>query len=601
MDKSIIQQRITALRTAMAKKGLDACYIPTADYHLSEYVGDYFMFRAWLSGFTGSAGTLVVLSDEACLWTDGRYFLQAESQLTGTGIQLKKMQMPGYPTIEEYLTEKLPADAVVGVDGRTVTAETGRILTEALNNKGIHLNASVDLTAEIWTDRPALSSGKIWVYPESYTGKSVSEKLSAVREVMEKEGADAHVICTLDEIAWLFNLRGSDVDYNPVFLSYAVITQDTAVLFTNADKLDSAVTDYLKLSGVLLYPYNEIYDYVSSFTPDKSILLSPDRLNYTLYQNLIKTGANILCKTNPIPKLKAVKNKTEISNTRQAHIKDGVAMVRFMKWLKETIGNETITEASAAAHLDKLRLDTPECLDLSFPTIAGYGPHGAVIHYAVTEESDIPLEPHGLFLVDSGGHYMKGTTDITRTFALGPLTEDERTHFTLVLRCMLNLMYARFPEGVCCHNLDVLARILLWENGLDYLHGTGHGVGHLLNVHEGPNNFHWRLRSGTEPVTLEPGMITTDEPGVYIAGSHGIRLENELLCCETENTEYGKFLEFDCLTLAPLDLDAINTNLLTWEDKQRLNEYHKRVYDLLAPELDEEECAWLASYTAAII
>ena len=594
-----IKERLAALRAAMAKESLAACYIPTADYHLSEYVGEHFKFRAWLSGFTGSAGTLVVLPDQAGLWTDGRYFLQAEAQLAGTGIDLYKMQIPGIPTIEEFLTKHLKPGDRVGADGRTISASAGKALANALEKKGISLDPSTDPAAEIWTDRPALAQEKIWLYDESFAGRSTKDKLADVRAKMAQAGADIHVICALDEIAWLFNLRGSDVAYNPVFLSYAVIGRDFVRLYLDEAKLTAEAGDHLASLGVSVCPYEEVYETAKTWGGQK-ILFSEAQSNYRLFQILSESGAQILNAPDPVLDLKAVKNEVEISQTRTAHIRDGIIMVRFMKWLKETVKEGALTEASAMEHLDSMRREASHSLGLSFNTIAGYGPHGAIVHYAVTPESDIPLEPRGLFLVDSGGQYLEGTTDITRTFALGPLTSEEKAHFALVLRCMLNLMYARFPEGADGHHLDVLARQPLWEQGLDFLHGTGHGVGHLLNVHEGPNRFSWKTRKSDPPVPLVPGMVTTDEPGLYITGKHGIRLENELLCREGQETDYGRFLCFESLTLVPIDLDAVAPALLNETDRQRLNAYHRRVYETLAPELSKEEQEWLESCTREI-
>ena len=407
------------------------------------------------------------------------------------------------------------------------------------------------------------------------------------------------MICALDEIAWLFNLRGSDVAYNPVFLSYAVIGRDFVRLYLDETKLTAEAGDHLASLGVSVCPYEEVYETAKNWGGQK-ILFSEAQSNYRLFQILSENGAQILNAPDPVLELKAVKNEVEISQTRTAHIRDGIIMVRFMKWLKETVKEGALTEASAMEHLDSMRREAIHSLGLSFNTIAGYGPHGAIVHYAVTPESDIPLEPRGLFLVDSGGQYLEGTTDITRTFALGPLTSEEKAHFALVLRCMLNLMYARFPEGADGHHLDVLARQPLWEQGLDFLHGTGHGVGHLLNVHEGPNRFSWKTGKSDPPVPLVPGMVTTDEPGLYITGKHGIRLENELLCREGQETDYGRFLCFESLTLAPIDLDAVDPALLNETDRQRLNAYHRRVYETLAPELSKEEQEWLESCTREI-
>lgn len=595
-----IRCRISVLRSAMKKHGLNAYYVPTADYHLSEYVGDHFKFRAYLSGFTGSAGSLVILDSQAGLWTDGRYFLQAEEQLRGTDIDLYRMQIPGIPSPEEFLTTHLAQGDRVGLDGRTISAAAGMKLEASLAAKKIQLNPDVDLAAEIWEGRPPLPSEKIWFYDESYSGMASSQKIKNIRLEMKKYQADIHIICALDEIAWIFNLRGADIAYNPVFLSYAIITMDQVHLFVNDSQLEAAAAASLKDLGVTLHPYEQFYDYAGLFFTGTKILLSKCNTNYRVFKLLENAGAVLIDKADPAVYIKSVKNEIEISRTREAHRKDGLVMVRFMKWLKEQVGRENLTEAGAAAYLDSLRRNTEGNLGLSFETISGYGAHGAIVHYAVTAESDIPLKPKGLYLVDSGGHYLEGTTDITRTFALGPLTREEQEHFALVLRCMLNLMYAVFPEGVCCHNLDVLARTPLWEQGFDFLHGTGHGVGHLLNVHEGPNSFFWKLREKTEPVPLTPGMITTDEPGIYVTGKHGIRLENELLCCVKNITDYGKFLSFETLTLAPIDLDAVDAALLTDLDRQRLNTYHQNVYRHLSPGLSGEEKKWLRKYTREI-
>ena len=599
-SKSNIRRRLAALRQAMAEQNLSAYYIATEDEHLSEYISDHFKFRAWLSGFTGSAGTLIVLLDQAALWTDGRYFLQAEEQLEGTGIQLMKQQIPGVPSITEFLISHLHMGQSVGVDGRTISAKAGRDLSEALEKNDIRLEADADLAETVWKDRPPLSPKKVWLYPKTYAGRAASAKLADLRKKLKELQADAHVICALDEIAWLLNLRGQDVDYNPVFLSYMVLTPASLHLFLHRECLTSEAEDSLMELDVILHPYREIYDFAKQELSGKRILLSPSRTNYHLTRLLEDSGARLAAASDPTVFLKSVKNETEIASTKQAHIKDGLVMVRFMKWLKENVREGCLTEASAAAYLDQLRQNTPGSLGLSFETIAGYGPHGAIVHYAVSPDTDVSLEPHGLFLVDSGGHYLEGTTDITRTFALGPLTPEEKKHFTLVLRCMLNLMYAVFPENVCCHNLDTLARAPLWEHGLDFLHGTGHGVGHLLNVHEGPNNINWKLRPGSSPVPLVPGMITTDEPGVYIEGKYGIRLENELLCQEKETTSYGRFFQFESLTLAPIDLDALDVSLLSAPDRARLNQYHQNVFETLSPGLFPEERDWLAYYTRKI-
>ena len=594
----IIEQRLAALRAKMREAGYAGYYVPTDDFHLSEYVGAHFKARAYLSGFTGSAGTLVVLEHEAALWVDGRYFLQGEQQLAGTPIVLQRSGEEGVPTLLAYLEEKMPEGGVLGMDGRTVPAATGRQFEKALAKKGVSLAVDRDLIGEIWPDRPPLSEKPAWVLDVKYAGQEAQEKLAAVRAAMAKQGAPVHVLTSLDDIAWLFNLRGDDVAYNPVVLCYAVIESERAYLFADAAKLDASVRGHLASLGIEVQPYDAVYAFVSRYGAGTKVLLSESRVNYALFASLLKAGATIVEAENPTTRMKAVKNPVELENLRAAHLKDGIAMVRFMRYLKENIGKTPMTELSAAEYLAALRRAQDGNLGLSFETICGYGPHGAIVHYSATPESNVPLEPHGLLLVDSGGQYYEGTTDITRTFALGPLTEEEKRHFAMVLRSMLSLAAARFPSGVRGANLDVLARMPLWEAGLDYKHGTGHGVGYLLNVHEGPNSFRWQ--NAASSAVLEAGMVTTDEPGIYIAGKYGIRLENELVCCKAEKNEYGQFLCFAPLTCVPIDLDAVDPNLLSADDRMRLNAYHAMVYETLAPHLEPEERTWLLGYTRAI-
>lgn len=594
----MIEQRLAALRAKMREAGYAGYYVPTDDFHLSEYVGAHFKARAYLSGFTGSAGTLVVLEHEAALWVDGRYFLQGEQQLAGTPIVLQRSGEEGVPTLLAYLEEKMPEGGVLGMDGRTVPAATGRQFEKALAKKGVSLAVDRDLIGEIWPDRPPLSEKPAWVLDVKYAGQEAQEKLAAVRAAMAKQGAPVHVLTSLDDIAWLFNLRGDDVVYNPVVLCYAVIEPERAYLFADAAKLDASVRGHLASLGIEVQPYDAVYAFVSRYGAGTKVLLSESRVNYALFASLLKAGATIVEAENPTTRMKAVKNPVELENLRAAHLKDGIAMVRFMRYLKENIGKTPMTELSAAEYLAALRRAQDGNLGLSFETICGYGPHGAIVHYSATPESNVPLEPHGLLLVDSGGQYYEGTTDITRTFALGPLTNEEKRHFAMVLSSMLHLAAARFPSGVRGANLDVLARMPFWEQGVDYKHGTGHGVGYLLNVHEGPNNFRWQNTASS--AVLEAGMVTTDEPGIYIAGKYGIRLENELVCCKAEKNEYGQFLCFAPLTCVPIDLDAVDPNLLSADDRMRLNAYHAMVYEMLAPHLEPEERTWLAGYTRAI-
>ena len=590
---NVIEMRLEALRASMRKAGITAYYIPTDDFHLSEYVGDHFKCRAYLSGFTGSAGVLIVTLEEAGLWVDGRYFIQGEEQLKGTSITLYKMGEEGVPTTLEFLRSRLAAGDVLGFDGRTVPTSFGRQCEEALCGKGVRLETGRDLVDEVWENRPPMSEAPAYVLDTCYAGESVQDKLNRVRAVMAEKDAKAHVLASLTDVAWLFNIRGSDVACTPVVLAFAVIEQEAAYLFIDPKKLDEQVTKYLSENRIVPMPYSAVYGFLECYSGEK-VLLSENDLNYALYAKLQNAGAVILNDMSPTALMKAVKNGTELKNNREAHLKDALIMVRFMKWLKENIGKEPMTELSAARKLDGMRLAQESCLDLSFTTICGYAAHGAIVHYSVTEETDIPLEPRGLLLVDSGGQYLEGTTDITRTFALGPLTEEEKRHFALVLQSMLALQDAKFLYGATGASLDMVARQPLWIAGLDYKHGTGHGVGFRLSVHEGPNSFRY---NGKNSAVLEDGMVTTDEPGVYIAGSHGIRLENELVCCKGEKNEYGQFMHFEPLTFVPLDLDAIDPELIDSTDKGRLNAYHAAVYETLAPHLDEEERAWLKHYT----
>ena len=631
MQNEMIRNRLAALRSKMGDAGIAGCMIPTDDDHMSEYVCGHWTSREFFSGFTGSAGTLVVLADKAALWTDGRYHLQAADQLEGTGIELMKAGLPETPEIRQYLLDNLAEGSCFAFDGRCVDAKTGAALKTHLEEKEISLQADFDPADGIWEDRPALPDGPAELYSEQFAGEPAASKLARIREQMDKEQADALILTKLDEIAWLLNMRGTDVDFNPVFLAFLTIGKDNGTLYIDRNKISAAtgsifldaseegIPSYLNELGITVRPYQNIYEDAVQFA-GKRVLAAKADLNYSLYEALTGSGtegadsasaAELIDKPSPVLLAKAIKNETEIANNRRTHAEDGVAMVRFMKWLKGlqpgdngllyAAGEEApVTEVSAAAHLDALRAQIAGYRELSFPTIAGYAAHGAIIHYEATEETDIPLAAKSLFLVDSGGHYDGGTTDITRTFAMGPLTDEEKKHFALVLRCMLHLMNAQFPDGVCFENLDVLARMPLWQEGLDFLHGTGHGVGHVLNVHEGPNRFHWRPAPGSANTKIQTGMVTTDEPGLYITGKHGIRLENELLCVENSESEYGRFLGFDCLTLCPIDLDAVDPQYLDEREIAMLNAYHAQVYEKLSPLLTEEERGWLQTYTRPV-
>lgn len=595
----MIAERLSRLRALMQQKGVGAYYVPTADFHLSEYVNPYFKSRQYLTGFTGSAGTLVVTMDEAALWVDGRYFIQAEEQLSGTPVKLMKMGEEGVPSVLEYLS-KLPEGAVIGLDGRTVSAAMALRMEKTLSTRNITLEPDMDLVGDIWPDRPPLPNAPVYVLGVDSVGVSAADKIADIRRVLVEKDADAHVLCTLDDIAWLFNLRGGDVECNPVFLSYAIIERDAAYIFADKSKFHACVQEYLRQLNVTLLPYNDIYEFASKYDEGDAILLSTASVNYTLYDKLYDK-AIIIDEENPEQLKKAIKNPVEIENMRKAHIKDGLAVTRFMRWVKENVGKEPISELSAAAKMDSLRLETEGNLGRSFSTISAYGPHAALPHYAPTEESNLAVEPRGFLLMDSGGQYYEGTTDITRTIAVGPLTDTEKKHFALVLRSMLRLANARFLYGCRGLNLDILARGPLWDEGLDFKHGTGHGIGYLLNVHEAPNGFRWKIvPERVDSCVFEEGMITSDEPGIYIEGSHGIRTENLIVCRKGEKNEYGQFMYFETLTMAPIDLDAIDPSYLNDTEKQQLNDYHRLVYEKLSPYMDDGEREWLRKYTRAI-
>jgi len=596
----MIKTRILHLRALMAENQIDAYIVPTSDFHESEYVGEYFKARKYMSGFTGSAGTLVVTKEEAGLWTDGRYFIQAARQLSDTGITLFKMGEEGVPTIEEFLKDKLPENGVLGFDGRIINAKFGKNLSQKLESKHITIKYEKDLVDLIWTDRPELSEEPAFLLDVKYSGKASSDKLLALRDEMKKKGATAHILTTLDDIAWLFNIRGNDIAYNPVVLSYAVITLDKAYLFVDSAKLTADIKKQFAADNVEVKDYLLVYDFVKELAASEIVLLDSRKVNYAIYNNL-KSEVQIIDEVNPTVLAKAIKNPVEIENLRKSHIKDGVAFTKFMYWLKNNIGKTEITEISASDYLEERRKEQEGFIELSFDTICAYNSNAAMMHYSASPESHAVLQPEGLLLVDSGGQYYEGTTDITRTMVLGEISDEVKRHFTAVLRSMLNLADARFLHGCIGLNLDILARGPIWEMNLDYKCGTGHGVGYLLNVHEAPNGFRWRkVPERDDGCVLEEGMVTTDEPGVYIEGSHGIRTENELVCHRGEKNEYGQFMYFEHITFAPIDLDAVDTSYMSQTEIKRLNEYHQQVYEKLSPYLTAEECQWLKEYTRAV-
>lgn len=595
----MIHERLNSLRTLMRERGMDAYLVPTADFHESEYVGDYFKCRSFMTGFTGSAGTLVVTLEDAALWVDGRYFVQAGNQLKGSSVRLMKMGEEGVPEISDFIIDTVKEGGCLGFDGRVVDSFTGLELEKRLDEKGASVKYQEDLIDQVWTDRPALSARPVWILKEEFAGKSASEKLSDLRGEMKKAGASVHVLTSLDDIAWLLNIRGDDVRCNPVVLSYLAVTGTEAFLFINPQVLDQETEAYLKGLGITLKPYDEIYEYIKTLQNEK-VLLETARVNYAIIRGLDSSN-EIINQMNPTVLAKAVKNPVEIENMKKAHIKDGVVMARFACWLKKNIGKIPMDEISLEKKLDSMRFETEGNLGLSFDTISAYGANAAMCHYSATEETNTPVEPRGFYLVDSGGQYYEGTTDITRTFAMGPLTKEEKEHYTLVLISMLRLGDVKFPYGARGLTLDYAARQVFWDRGLNFNHGTGHGVGYLLNVHERPVGIRWKMvPERMDSCVLEPGMISSDEPGIYIEGSHGIRTENLMLCVKREKNEYGQFLGFEYLTCAPIDLDGVEKSLMTDHDVELLNRYHAHVYETLSPYLEGEEKEWLKEATRAI-
>ena len=596
----MIKQRIENIRDLMKEKNIYAYIVPSSDYHQSEYVGDYFKSREFMSGFTGSSGTLIISMDEAGLWTDGRYFIQAENELKDSGIKLFKMGEEGVPTIEEYLLEKLPKNSTLGFDGRVMSVKEGQSLANKLAFKGINIEYKYDLVNDIWEDRCSLPTEKAFLLGTEYSGESFSDKLSRIRAVMKEKKATTHILASLDDIAWLFNIRGRDVKSNPVVLSYAVITIDSVYLFIDKNKIGKDIRAELSKENVQIKGYEEVYEFIKKIEENEVVLIDTSKVNYAIYSN-IPSNVQKIEERNPSILFKSIKNEIELKNIRNSHIKDGVAFTKFMYWLKNNIGKIEITEISATQKLEEFRREQDKFIEPSFSTIAAYKDHAAMMHYSATEESNYKLEPRDLFLVDSGGQYFDGTTDITRTIALGPIPENVRKDFTNVVRGMIRLSKAKFLYGCRGYNLDILARGPLWEEGIDYKCGTGHGIGFVLNVHEGPNGFRWKVREDIDDTCiLEEGMVTTNEPGVYVENSHGIRIENEIVVRKAEKNEYGQFMDFEVITFAPIDLDAIDESLILKDEKVYLNNYHKQVYDKISPYLNEEEKQWLKTYTREI-
>ncbi len=592
---NIIHQRLVTLRKYLEEKELHAFIIPSTDPHLSEYPASHWESRVWISGFTGSAGTVVVTRDKAGLWTDSRYFLQAAKELDRSGIDLFKEGLPGTPTIEEWLISELEKGNTVGIDGNVYAAQDAFRLTQKLNSRGLHLISDYDPFSSIWHDRPEIPENPIFELPLKYSGVSASDKIKMVCEAVEKEGADSLLVASLDTVAWLFNIRGNDVKCNPVAVCYAYISKKETVLFINPKKLTDDVAKYLKSEGITIAEYEKTYDYVSSLPAHTTICLQGNKVSFALYNKIPKT-CRVVDTQSPADMMKACKNTTEQQGFRNAMERDGVALVKFLMWFEKAVPAGEVEESTIVEKLVEYRSQQDLYVGESFDTIAGYGPNGAIVHYHVTPESSAKVKPEGFQLIDSGAQYFDGTTDITRTVAVGPLTEQMKKDYTMVLKGHIGIATCIYPEGTRGSQIDILARKALWDNGLNYLHGTGHGIGSFLNVHEGPQN----IRMNENPTTLQLGMVTSNEPGLYRANQYGIRIENLVLTKEETVTEFGAFYSFETLTLCPIDITPVVKEMLTEKEISWLNNYHQYVYDRLAPNLSAEEKEWLRAKTNAI-
>lgn len=588
-------EKLKKLRKLMEEHAIDAYIVNTADPHLSEYVHDHYKTRVWISGFTGSAGTALITKDKALLWADGRYFIQAEAQIKDSEFELMKIATPGYPKMEDWLVQNLKKGNTVALDGLNYSQSGYEALTEKLSSFDISVNADVDLIGEIWEDRVSLPCGKTFILDEKYTGRSASEKLQAVREKMTSEGANGYVIGSVDDIAWLFNVRGSDVPNNPVVISYALITQESALIFVDREKLTKEVRKYFKANGVEIRPYEGIFNRVKKLGRNAVVFLDKSSINHRLFASLPR-GCKVIAKTNITTNLKAIKNETEIENQRIAYVKDGVALVKYFIWLEENVKKGTVTENNGTAKLLEFRKQGELFREDSFDTISAYGSNGAMMHYSEESGNNATLREESFYLVDSGGQYLNGTTDITRTIMMGEPTEEEATDYTLTLKGLIDLSSMKFLYGVTGHSLDAVCRAPLWQIGSDYKCGTGHGIGFMLNVHEGPQ----RIATVHSPVPLEKGMITSVEPGVYKQGKYGIRIENAIVVQEDQKTDSGQFMSFETLTRVPIDTKAVKKELLGKCATDWLNEYHKKVYEDLSPYLNESEREWLKEKTKAI-
>ena len=596
MDSTVIITRIEELRTVMKSEGIDAFVFPSTDPHNGEYVPEHWKGREFISGFNGSAGTAVVTMDDAALWTDSRYFLQAEEQLAGTGFRLMKLKIEGTPTISQWLGRKLAANGgtVVGIDGMVNSIGTVEALADELRAEGgITLRTNFDPLKVIWKDRPAIPSDMAIVHPQKYAGESAQSKIARIRQALRERHVEGMLVSALDDIAWALNIRGTDVHCNPVVVSYLLITMDSVTLYINSDKLTPVVREHLAANGVMTDEYENVKKGLAGYD-GYNILMDPDETCYTLYK-AYGDRPKVLAPS-PLPSMKIVKNETEIMGYRYAMLRDGIAMVKFLRWLVTAVEEGGVTEVSASDELEAFRAEQSLFKDISFDTIAGYGAHGAIVHYEPTPETDIELKPEGLLLLDSGAQYLDGTTDITRTIALGPVTDEQKHIYTLVLKGHIRLAMAKFPANASGTQIDILAREAMWREGLNYMHGTGHGVGSYLSVHEGPH----QIRMEYKPEPLRAGMTVTNEPGLYLAGKFGVRIENTMLITEYMNTEYGRFLKLEPLTLCPIDKAPIDVDMLADEELDYLNDYHAAVFKSLSPYLDDEMTEWLANACAPL-
>ena len=590
-----INQRLESLREVMRREHLSAFIFPSTDAHQSEYVADHWQGRAWISGFNGSAGTAVVTMKSAALWTDSRYFLAAEEQLKGTEFQLMKLKIEGTPTISEWLAQELQGEnAEVGLDGMVNSYhETVGLIADLRKSGGITVRTNFDPLELIWTDRPAIPANPVEIQPMEFAGESVTSKISRIRTALRQRHADGMLVSALDDIAWTLNLRGTDVLCVPVFVSYLLISSQQVSLYVDPAKINDEVKAYLAENGISLYPYNKVAEGLKQYS-EYNILLDGDETSYFLWKTV--KCQEIIAGNSPVPAMKAQKNDREIAGFRQAMLRDGVAMVKFLRWLKPAVEAGGQTEISIDRKLTALRAEQPLFRDISFDTIAGYQAHGAIVHYEATPETDVALKPEGLILIDSGAQYQDGTTDITRTIALGSVTEEMKHVYTLVLKGHIQLELAKFPDGASGTQLDALARECMWRKGYNYLHGTGHGVGSYLSVHEGPH----QIRMEWKPTPLRAGMTVTDEPGLYLSGKFGVRIENTLLIKDYQTTEFGKFLQMESLTLCPIDLSPVDFSMLQTEEIEWLNDYHRDVFEKLSPYLEGDDLEWLREATRPV-